>query len=161
MIIVAGGMAAAGISRGVGRIRGGFPVKPVDFGIMFLALAVVGVSFFYANVAAAADQGGFTVKAESGRWIFPADAAETVIAPGPLGDTVIEIRDGAGRVLSSPCPNQNCVAAGAIHLRGQWVACLPNKVMLYIDENGGGEKSGGRDSAGETGGDVDVDAAVW
>jgi len=42
--------------------------------------------------------------------------------------------------------NQTCVSAGRILKAGQWTACLPNRVMLYIDE---GEANN------------DVDAAAW
>jgi hypothetical protein len=74
------------------------------------------------------------------------DAAETVNVSGPMGNTVIEIRSGSAFFSSSPCQNQTCVASGVIHLPGQWAACLPNRVMLFIGE--GNNKN-------------EVDAAVW
>jgi hypothetical protein len=80
-------------------------------------------------------------------WVFPLDAEETLAVPGPLGDTVIEISQGRTRVLSSPCPNQTCVAAGHIRRRGQWTACLPNGVLLVVE--------GGADGA------ESIDAAAW
>jgi hypothetical protein len=42
--------------------------------------------------------------------------------------------------------NQTCVASGAVHAPGQWAACLPNRVMLYVSE-------------GKT--EDNVDAAAW
>jgi len=72
------------------------------------------------------------VQGEGGAWIFPLDAVERLSVSGPLGDTVVEIRDGQARVLSSPCANQTCVSAGALSHQGQWAACLPNRVMLRI-----------------------------
>jgi len=86
------------------------------------------------------------LRAENGRWVFPLDASETVVVSGPLGDTVIEIRDNSARVVSSPCVDQTCVVMGAVRLTGQWSACLPNRVMLYV--------SAGRNEDG-------VDATAW
>ncbi|MDR1104879.1 MAG: NusG domain II-containing protein, partial [Treponema sp.] len=81
-------------------------------------------------------------------WVFPLAAAERLAVPGPLGETMVEIRDGRARIVSSPCMNQICVAAGAVHTPGQWTACLPNRVMVSISGSG-------READGE------VDAASW
>ncbi|MDR1972266.1 MAG: NusG domain II-containing protein [Treponema sp.] len=73
------------------------------------------------------------VEGEGRRWEFPLDAGETLTVGGPLGDTVVELRGSRVRVLSSPCAGQTCVAAGAIHRHGQWIACLPNRVMVRLE----------------------------
>ena len=119
--------------------------KPVDIGIVFFALAAVAASFFL-TYSGSNGSSLVNVQGESGLWIFPLDSAESMAVSGPLGDTVVEINGGAARIMSSPCVNQTCVSAGRIHAPGQWTACLPNRVMLYIDE-------------GKT--DNDVDAAAW
>jgi hypothetical protein len=108
-------------------------------------LGVVIASFFfaYANAGGGSE---INLKGKNGEWVFPIDAVETMGVPGPLGETLIEIRGGTARIAASPCPNQACVAAGAIHSPGQWAACLPNQVMLYISENRN---------------ERDVDAAAW
>jgi len=106
-------------------------LRPFDFCIVIPAFALVVASFF---VVYGGDGGRPTVnlRAEGGRWVFPLDASETVVVSGPLGDTVIEIRDNSARVVSSPCMDQTCVVMGAVRLSGQWSACLPNRVMLYV-----------------------------
>jgi hypothetical protein len=120
-------------------------LKPLDFVVIAASLALTAFSAFviYARPEAA---GQVTIQGSNGVWVFPLDAGETVIVPGPLGDTVVEIRDHRAWVLSSPCDNQTCVAAGHIDSRGQWVACLPNKVFVAIE---------GTDDKGT------VDAAAW
>jgi hypothetical protein len=121
-------------------------LKPFDFVSFLAALIVIFLAFIpiYSN---AGGQSAVKLKGESGTWVFPQDAEETLTVPGPLGDTVVEIRDRRARVLSSPCQNQTCVAAGAIHSHGQWIACLPNRVLVSV-ESGAGE-------------DAEVDAAAW
>ncbi|MDR0455819.1 MAG: NusG domain II-containing protein [Treponema sp.] len=120
-------------------------LKPFDFGIAIPLLGAVIASFLYAY----SNTGGrstVNLKSESGEWVFPLDAVETMNVSGPLGETVIEINGTAARIVSSPCLNQTCVVAGAVHAPGQWSACLPNRVMLYVSE---GEKEN------------NVDAAAW
>jgi hypothetical protein len=119
--------------------------KPFDIGIVFLALGVVAASFFL-TFSSSNGTSLVNVRGEKGLWVFPVDTAESIVVSGPLGDTVVEIGGGAARITSSPCLNQTCVSAGRIHAPGQWTACLPNRVMLYIDE-------------GKT--NNDVDAAAW
>jgi hypothetical protein len=119
-------------------------LKPIDAVVVVLALC----GTVYAGVAVyggAKTEARVSVKSAGRMWVFPLDAEETVIAPGPLGDTVVEIRGGKARILSSPCANQTCIAGGHIRSHGQWVACLPNGVFLSIE---GGENGG-------------LDAATW
>jgi len=120
-------------------------LKPFDFGVVFVALAAVAASFFL-TYSGSNGSGLVTVRGGNDQWVFPIDTAETMVVSGPLGDTVVEIGEGSARITSSPCINQTCVSAGRVHLPGQWTACLPNRVMLYIDE--GVKKN-------------DVDAAAW
>jgi hypothetical protein len=103
---------------------------------------------------------------KGGSWIYSLDKSESVTIPGFLGDTVIKIENGRARILSSPCTNQTCVASGAIHNQGQWIACLPNGIFVSVESagSGGGARrssgEGGPGAAGATGG-PEVDGVVW
>lgn len=52
-----------------------------------------------------------------------------VTVPGPLGNTVVEIRAGRVRVKSDPGPHQICVKQGWLE-PGQVAICLPNRVSV-------------------------------
>jgi hypothetical protein len=52
---------------------------------------------------------------------------------GPLGETVVEVRDGAARVVESPCRDKVCVKMGVVRDPGDWAACLPNRVVVRVD----------------------------
>ena len=51
---------------------------------------------------------------------------------GPLGETVVQVKDGKVRVLSDPGPQQLCVRQGWISRAGDMLVCLPNRVMVHI-----------------------------
>jgi len=51
---------------------------------------------------------------------------------GPLGESIIEIRDGRTRFVSSPCKSQVCVHSGWLSSTGEFIACLPNRISLTL-----------------------------
>jgi hypothetical protein len=120
------------------------PVKIPDAVIVFIA---TGITIFsaYAAYIKPEKPASVLIRANGREWIYQIDAEETVKINGPLGDTIIRIRDNHAWVESSPCENQNCMAAGFIARQGQWAACLPNNVLIMI--------LGNRDEG--------VDAVVW
>ena len=120
----------------------------MKFPDIFIVVFAVVLIIFSAYAAYMKPQGNARVliKGHHGvEWIFQIDADETVKINGPLGDTIVRIKDNHAWVESSPCENKNCTAAGFIERQGQWSACLPNNVLVMIIGNG----------------DEDVDAAVW
>jgi hypothetical protein len=139
------------------RALAGMALKPLDYGVCILVLALVAGSAALVY-SGGSDQGRVTVKSDGGVWVFPHDAVETVTAPGPLGDTVVEIRGGQAHIVSSPCANQTCLAAGSIHSRGQWLACLPNRVLVSVAGEGGGTV---KSVDGAASLEDEVDGAVW
>ena len=51
---------------------------------------------------------------------------------GKHGSSMIEIKDGQARFVSSPCSTSFCVRSGWQHQSGDFVACLPNGVSLHL-----------------------------
>ena len=114
---------------------------------VIIILVVASLTFFAAYMVYMKPQerSQVLIQGQDGEWTYPIEAEETVAVPGPLGDTIIRIKDNNAWVESSPCDNQTCVAAGIISKQGQWTACLPNNVLLLIYGTG----------------DTDVDGIVW
>lgn len=50
---------------------------------------------------------------------------------------VIVIEDGTVHMESSTCKNQICVKHGKISLKGDSIVCLPNRVVVEIEGEGG------------------------
>lgn len=86
------------------------------------------------------------IQSEAGEEVYPLDEGRTVGVEGPIGTTFVEIKeDGSAAVVESPCPNDLCVHSGELTHRGDWAACMPNKVFVRID--GGPEDEEEVDSA--------------
>lgn len=56
---------------------------------------------------------------------------------GPLGETHIIIRKGQARFVSSPCAQKQCVHSGWLKRNGDFAACLPNRISLFIASDQG------------------------
>jgi hypothetical protein len=88
----------------------------------------------------------FIIHGNNQSWIYPIKETTTKDIPGFLGNTVVELKDGRARVVSSPCANKTCVSSGAIHNKGQWVACLPNGVFVRVEAAGRKDRDDGLDA---------------
>lgn len=65
---------------------------------------------------------------------------DKILQIGGEYQNVVRVRDGRAAIVSSNCPNGDCVRCGWISRIGRSVACLPNRVELRISaqEDGGG-----------------------
>lgn len=57
---------------------------------------------------------------------------QDIYAPGPLGTSHIQVRDGQIRFVDSPCPNKLCVHSGWLSQGGENATCLPNKISVQV-----------------------------
>lgn len=121
-------------------------LRPLDIPIVALILALAIAS----GIAIYGGRNGtvhLEIESPEGQWVYDLDTDRTVSVPGPLGETMVEIREGTARIVESPCPNQTCVAAPAVSHKGEWNACLPNEVIIRV--------------AGEDTADDGLDAIVY
>ena len=107
-------------------------LKPFDF--LVLALAI-GSTAYVSFAAYGTSDGRVNVIAsgKDGEWVYALVENRSIAIAGPLGSTIVEIHDGHVHFVSSPCPNQTCVASGSVSRAGQWLACLPNEVFIRLE----------------------------
>lgn len=104
---------------------------------VFLAAAVsayLGLLFFQG----ASTKSGVAVVtihgAEYGRYPLTMDITERIkLSDGSYN--VLEIKDGEAEITEASCPDGICVKHRPISRKGQSIVCLPNKVIVEI-ENG-------------------------
>lgn len=49
-----------------------------------------------------------------------------------IGRNLIRVKDGTVMVVQADCPNKVCVLTGPISGEGEFIACLPHGVLIYI-----------------------------
>jgi len=71
----------------------------------------------------------------SGGKIFrevPLSRDQQIEVPGPLGISVVAIRQRKARILSDPSPRQYCVRQGWLQQAGEIALCLPNQISVEL-----------------------------
>jgi len=58
---------------------------------------------------------------------------QNISVEGPVGKTLIRIKDNKVRVTYSDCPEKICEKTGWISNVGEIIVCVPNKVIITID----------------------------
>ncbi|MEE4252648.1 MAG: NusG domain II-containing protein [Desulfuromusa sp.] len=66
-------------------------------------------------------------------FVAPLDKDQRVELEGPLGVTILQIENGAARVVSSPCANKVCIHMGEARHTGDLLACVPNQLVITIE----------------------------
>ncbi len=107
--------------------------KPLD--VLILALAVLAVvASFYALKTPKGNTRYAVITAEKHEYLYPLSVQREVHIPGPLGESVIVIADESARFVDSPCENKICIHSGTLREVGDVAACLPNSVLMHIEE---------------------------
>lgn len=103
--------------------------------ILVLALAsYVGIRY-YQGISTREATAVVTVAAkEYGRFLLNRDTTERIELPDGSYN-ILEIRNGKADVTEASCPDGICVHHQAIYRQKESIVCLPNKVVVEI-ENG-------------------------
>lgn len=99
---------------------------------IFLVVAFITSFSFFIVYALEDEDAHVIIKYREKEWIYPLSATVEVEVKGAIGLTKIRIEDNKVVILSSPCPHKTCVSHPALTKVGDWNACLPNQVFLYI-----------------------------
>lgn len=57
---------------------------------------------------------------------------QRIEVPGPLGISIINIKQRKARITSDPSPRQYCVRQGWLQQVGEIALCLPNQVSIEL-----------------------------
>jgi len=73
---------------------------------------------------------------------YPLHQDRMIEISGPLGKTVVRIKESRARIDSSPCPNKICIHMGEFGTEGGILVCVPNEVAVRV----GNERAEGLDA---------------
>lgn len=111
--------------------------------LMFALMVVAGVLFFLMPGWVLSGSTEVEIRSNdrvAGRYSLDTD--RVVEVSGPLGKSIVEIKDGRARILSSPCPHKLCIRMGQIGKEGGVLVCVPNKIVVSV----GNQRSDGLDA---------------
>lgn len=99
--------------------------------IIIIILCALAVFFVFAS-SQNSGSGYVSVQTPDGIYRYSLDSDRLFTITGPLGDTIIEIRDGKARIIDSACSTKTCTFQTPIDRSGSFIACLPNHVLLTV-----------------------------
>jgi hypothetical protein len=107
--------------------------------VLYALVGTGAVLLAAAHGGGAAPAGGTARIDAAGGWsrVVRLDEHARYEVPGPLGTSVVEVRDGAVRVVSSPCPGHVCERMGPARRPGESVVCVPNEVVVVVRGDAG------------------------
>jgi len=105
--------------------------KPLDYIIIILLLIIPAILIFLPK------DGGESVRitTNDGVYLYSLSNERILSFEGPLGTTIVEIKDGKARITSSPCPGKSCMRA-TVDKAGDAAVCLPNAISVSIPTKG-------------------------
>ncbi|MCM1321675.1 MAG: NusG domain II-containing protein [Bacteroides sp.] len=102
-----------------------------DFIIFFVFIFVLCMTA--AAIRTSGNKSRVIIDTSEGQWIYDVHQNAELSFSGPLGETSVAISDGCVYVSDSPCANKTCAACPPIRRSGEWIACLPNRVVVRIE----------------------------
>ncbi|MCL2702166.1 MAG: NusG domain II-containing protein [Defluviitaleaceae bacterium] len=108
-----------------------------DVLILLISLgAAVALSAIFFITGRNAPQGGYARISVNGSVAaelpLSEDVPEYSIIPAYSGVNILEIRGGTVRMAYAGCPGGSCVRQGSISRAGQFIVCLPNRVVVEV-----------------------------
>ena len=82
----------------------------------------VGILAHHSNIIMAVVPGEITYRAADG-------SEETVI----VSDGLLKVENGEAWVSEANCPDKVCMGMGKISRNGEFIACLPNRLLVVVE----------------------------
>lgn len=111
-------------------------MKKMDVLLMIIVLLVAG-GLYFSGILRPTKMGGEAVIFVNGQEYkrLPLNQDTTVVVEANGHRNVVEIKDGYANMLDANCPDKLCVHQKEVHLEHETIVCLPNKVVVEI-QNG-------------------------
>ncbi|MCQ2604874.1 MAG: NusG domain II-containing protein [Spirochaetia bacterium] len=111
-----------------------FRVKAADLIFIILSLALIAGSLLFI-----ARHGNGTpraiIKVRDTEYIYPLNMPQTLTFHGELGPATVIIRDNAVFFQESPCRDKICIHMGEGRKDGDFMACLPNRIIITVENS--------------------------
>jgi len=106
-------------------------LRKLDFLIILFSLSVLTASVFW-SLPEEEGKRRAEIEASGEKFIMPLSRDGAMEFEGPVGRTRVEAAGGEVFIAQSDCRDGICVTMGRISEPGEWVACLPNRVIVRV-----------------------------
>jgi len=108
-------------------------LKTGDIILIVVLCVSIGLSFFLFRLLSV--EGEVVSVSVNGKEVyrFPLSENRNFSVQGPLGVTLIRVKDGKVWVAKAPCPQKICMKMGKISRAGEVIVCIPNKIFIKIE----------------------------
>lgn len=107
-------------------------LKPAD--ILFGAISVVLITVSFLMLS---DIGGSearaVIKVKDSEYVYPLDQNRDIVLEGVLGEAHLTVKDNHIQFVNSPCRDKICIHMGEAAVQGDYLACLPNRVIVTVE----------------------------
>ena len=109
-----------------------FSIKPADF--LFLAISVILIALSLAALSGN-EQGPAVavIKVKDTEYIYPLNQPRELEFEGVLDKAHLMIHDGCIEFVESPCRDKICIHMGQARKDGDFLACLPNRIIVTVE----------------------------
>ncbi|MFZ0392019.1 MAG: NusG domain II-containing protein [Calditrichia bacterium] len=115
--------------------------RPGDLALVLLLIAAPLYAIFQLNGAPGNDRQVIVEIAGQQQYVFPLQNNKTIPLDSFTRPVILQIENGSVRISENFCPKKICIQTGAIENPGQMIACVPLKLLIYIQAESGAEKS--------------------
>ncbi len=137
--------ASTKVGAAVGAANAAPPARsrrraPTPADLLLLVLLLAAVAALQAGVARGGVSQDLLLRTAGGpdQWVDARRDADYNLT-GPLGTTVVTVRDGDAWIARAPCRNQVCVRMGHLHGTRRALVCLPNRILVRFASKGQAE----------------------
>ncbi|HPZ16106.1 MAG TPA: NusG domain II-containing protein [Sphaerochaeta sp.] len=99
---------------------------------LLILLALASVVIVLTLKTYSGGSGYIEVRTHQAVYRYALSTDQEVSVDGPLGKTDILIKGGRASIIDSACPTKSCTEQRAISSSGEWIACLPNHVLITV-----------------------------
>lgn len=107
-------------------------ITPFDIILIILASALV-LFLSLRNIGSKSDY--VKVECNGTDYKYSLQNDQKIILQGAIGPLTLVINNGKASITESTCKNQICVHMAPINRSGEFIACVPNKVLITVEGN--------------------------
>lgn len=106
-------------------------LKPLDIVCIAGAFGICATSII--NTSQAPGTPVLHISTSETEYLYQLDQDAEIPVNGLTGTSVIRIQNGRAFFQESPCANKTCIQADPVYRNGDWVACLPNGIIIRVE----------------------------